>query len=369
MSCFISFVITLVLTISFLILSRAYQKAQNNADQKENKSKSTDYVYKRNEIASEIGGTNLDRFFIECTLSRCNDFTTSKNVAKAKLFADKYNLSYTNDAEIEALYNQALKAHEKITDKIMTEKLDKQRQKEQKEYNCLIKYAEYYGRDKKKAILTDRMNELRNKADLLDHTANTLIKSGQQRERDWATWGGIADGIAGVGAGVSTAIDIQIQNAQIRAQNEANMRSAMPSFMTLTGNASQNRSNANKIQKQIESLSEKLVSDLSAPEVMKLLEIINPTIDVSETGAYVVTATVIAKNKLFIFDDVPAVADGTIEAHVLDGTREIGTAKMVLPVDGVSEKTGIIGMGLSGAEFGKSYNITFSDYKLWLMEK
>ena len=56
--------------------------------------------------------------------------------------------------------------------------------------------------------------------------------------------------------------------------------------------------------------------------------------------------------------------------HVLDeNDKEIGTVKMVLPVNGVSDKVGILGIGLSGAERGKNYSITFSEYKLWLLEE
>ena len=357
----------LLATILKLFFAVNTDIAQNKADKVENKSGSVDYVYKRNENPDVIGGTNLDRFFVECVMSRCNDFTVEKNIAKAKLLADKYNLSYS--AGIETLFEQALKAHEKISDIIYNDILEKRREKERAEYNIRIKYAEYYGRDKRKAMLTDRMIELRNKAELLDKGAEMLVRGGQQQEQDWAIWGGIANGIAGPGAGVSTALDIQARNVQIRAQNEANMRATMPTYMAATGNASQNRTNANVIQKQIEALDEKLLSDMKSSEVMKLLEVTDSTVDVSRTGAFKVTATVRAKEKLLIYGDVPAIADGTIQAHVFDDTHEIGTVKMVLPVDGVSEKVGIVGMGLVGAEPGKTYNVTFTDYKLWLMEK
>jgi hypothetical protein len=102
---------------------------------------------------------------------------------------------------------------------------------------------------------------------------------------------------------------------------------------------------------------------------MKLLDIVDTNVEVSETGAFTISATIKAKQELFIFDDVPAVADGTIIAELIDGTEVVGTAKMVLPIYGVSDYVKIIGMGLSGAKQGKKYDLSFKGYKLWLMEK
>lgn len=44
----------------------------------------------REEIFSKsIGGTKLDRFYIECVLGDYNDFTIEKNIQKAQLLAEK----------------------------------------------------------------------------------------------------------------------------------------------------------------------------------------------------------------------------------------------------------------------------------------
>ena len=318
-------------------------------------------------VAKVIGETNLDKFFVECVLSGCNNFTTEKNIARAKLLADKYKLLYTKG--IEELYDRAKKGHESVSQNIVDNQLSTKRAFERKEYARLNKYAEQCGKAKKIAMLTDKRNELLKNAEQLDKGARLMLKSTQQREKDWAVWGGVASGLAGAGAGLATALDIQAQNAEIRAQNEANMRAAMPAYMTVTGSASKNRENASVIQKEIDSIQEKLISDMPADEVLQQLEVINTTIDVSETGAFRITATIKAKEKLMIYGDVNAVADGTLIAHVYDGTDEIGTAKMVFPVDGLYEKIGLEGMGLAGAQIGKKYNVEFTAHNLWLMEK
>lgn len=356
------FVAAIVLAIIVAIIQDKKEKEQK----KENKSANSQYVYKKDEKPGVLGGTNLDRFFIECVLAEYDDFTKEKNLAKAKLLADKYNLAYPNG--IEALYQQGLKAHEKISNKISDSKLEKKRAAEKEEFDRLNRYADCYGKSKKVSMLQDRKEELLQEAKSLDLGAKTLMKSVYQPERDWATWGGIANGIAGAGAGISTAMEIQAQNAEIRAQNEVNMRAAMPAYMSVTGNAAKNRANADAIQKQIDNMAEKLISDMPTNDVMNLLDIINETIDVSETGAFKITATVVAKEKLTIYDDVAACADGTIIAHVFDKNVEVGTAKMVLPVNGVVNKTGIVGIGLSGAKPEKNYTVKFTAHHLWLME-
>lgn len=367
MTCCISLTVSTIFIILLIIFLNAKDAAKEKADKAENRSGSKEYIYIRDEEAGEIAGTNLDRFFIECVLSESTDFTKEKSVAKAKLLADKYNISYDNG--IEEVYNRGLKEHEQIIEKMNADKLAEMRVEEEVEYTRLNRYSDLYGKNKTIAMLTDRMNELRQKADQLDRGAELLVRSTQQKERDWATWGGVASGIAGAGAGLATALDVQARNAQIRAQNEANMRAAMPAYMSVTGNASKNRANANAIQKQIDLVKEKLIADVPAQDVMQYLEVVNETIDVSETGSFKITATVKVKNPLFIFGDVNAIADGTLMAHVYDGDKIIGTAKMVLPVDGVSDKVGIVGVGLNGAEIGKDYSVKFTAHKLWLMEK
>jgi hypothetical protein len=202
-----------------------------------------DCLHKRNEDRNVVGGTNLDRFFIECVLSECTDFSKEKNIEKARLYADKYNLEYPSG--VEKLYNEAFEAHKKINKKIndlkLKENLAKKREEEKNMYNRLIRYSDYYGRDKKKAMLRDQMKLLRDKAKSLDNSANTMLNSGLQKEHDWALYGGIANGLGGLGAGLSTAYDLQSKNASIREQNDAYIRRTLPAYMSISSNASKNR--------------------------------------------------------------------------------------------------------------------------------
>ena len=317
--------------------------------------------------AETIGATMLDRFFVECVLAEANDFTKPKNKQRAQLLADKYHLSYPNG--IEKLYQEGLNAHKIVTQRLVTDDLDEKRAEEQKEFARLTKYANLSGKDKRIAMLSDRAKELRDKAKSQEQYASMLMRSGQQKERDWATWGGIADGIAGFGAGVSTAIDIQMQNMQIRAENEKRRQAALPGYMFMTDSAQGNRDNANAIMKEIEDFKLKLISDDTTSDLFREISFSNTDVIVSETGAAMVCTLASLNSSFRIFDDVKAIVDGTIVANIYDGNKLCGTADLVLPVYGLGENIPLTGICLRGFESGKEYSVKFSAANLCAIEK
>ncbi len=317
--------------------------------------------------AEVIGATMLDRFFVECVLAEADDFSKPKNKQKAQLLADKYNLQYPNG--IEELYQQGLNGHKVVSQRFILNRLEEKRAEERQEFERLNKYSDLTGKDKRIAMLTDRAAELRREAKSQDQYADMLMRSGQQKERDWATWGGIADGLAGFGAGVSTAVDIQMQNIQIRAENEKRRQAALPGYMFMSNSAQGNRRNADAIMKEIENFKLKLVSDESSAELMKKISFNNTDVLVSETGAAMVCTSASLDPKFRIFDDVPAVVDGTIIAKIYDGDQLCGTAQMVLPVYGLGQDIPLNGICIDCCKPGKVYTAKFSAKNLWAMER
>lgn len=314
-----------------------------------------------------IGGTPLDRFFVECVLAEYNDFSVKKNVEKAKLLAEKYGLNYAKG--IEALYEEALTEHETISEKLVESRHISLREAEKSLYDELNKYANLYGKDKRVAMLTDTMKALRKKADDLDKYASLNLRSTQQKEHDWAIHGGIASGIAGPLAGAVTAVNIQAKNAQIRAENQARMQAAMPSYMFATSTASGNRENAKKIQKEIDEVQMKLISDVSAAELLRYIKFENTEVRVSELGTCTVETVATLESSFKIYGDVDAVVDGTIVAKIYDKSTFIGTAQMVLPLYGVGQNINLTGMCLECGKPGKEYRVEFAASKLWAIER
>ena len=315
----------------------------------------------------KIGGTPLDRFFVECVLAEYNDFSVAKNVEKAKLLAEKYGLDYS--AGIEALYKKGLKEHETISGKLIESRHSEIRKTEKQQYEELNKYATLSGKDKRIGMLTDTMKALRKKADDLEKYASLNMKSTQQKEHDWAIHGGIASGIAGPIAGAVTAVNIQAKNARIRAENAARMQAALPGYMFATGTASGNRENANRIQKEIAEVQMKLVSDDTAEELLKYITFTNTEVRISEVGTCVIETVASLNPDFKIFGDVDTVVDGTIIAKLYEGNNLVGTAQMVLPLYGVGQNVNLTGMCLECGEQGKNYSVKFAASNLWAMER
>ena len=312
----------LVLLIAGLIYN-AHLKNQAKKDKNENQSGSEEYILKRNENYNEFGGSNLDRFYIECVLSGCdeNSLMDPQRKQKAELLAQKYNLSNNS---ITQTFQEAKAVHMRIRDKGVSNKLSQLRRVESAEYNSMIKYAELSGREKRKAMYKDEIELLRNQATASSKSADNLMRAGYQKESDWAIMGGIANGIAGPAAGVVAALDTQAHNASIRAQNQAYVNGAMPAFMNLTGSAQSMRSQADSLEKKMNETDEKLISDCQEQDVFNLLSFKDTVVMVSETGAVRVNTTVQAKKKLKI-GNFPAVIDGTINAHIKTNNLKLPT--------------------------------------------
>lgn len=318
--------------------------------------------------AGVIGATMLDRFFVECVLAEADDFSKPKNKQRAQLLADKYNLKYPNG--IEELYKQGLNGHKVVSQRFILNRLEEKRAEERKEFERLNKYSDLTGKAKRIAMLSDQAAELRESANRQEQIASRYMRSGQEKERNWAIWGGIADGIAGPGAGAATAVDIQMQNMQIRAENEERRQAALPVYRFMTDSASKDRRNADKIKKEIENFKLKLVGEESSAELMKKISFQNTDVLVSETGAAMVCTSASLDPEFRIFDDVPAVVDGTIIAKIYDGDQLCGTAQMVLPMYGLGRNITLKGICIECCcEPGKSYTAEFSAKNLWAMEE
>lgn len=80
-----------------------------------------------------------------------------------------------------------------------------------------------FGLEKLRVIREDRMAYCERKVKGIDHSfSSDTIRAtfgGHEKEKDWAILGGLSSGIGGVGAGVATAVNAQMENAEIRKRN------------------------------------------------------------------------------------------------------------------------------------------------------
>ena len=99
------------------------------------------------------------------------------------------------------------------------------------------------------------------------------------------------------------------------------------------------------------------------------VKIYEEKITVSETGAFRVTASIHSQGTPKIYGDVSARIDGTILANVYEDDRLVGTAKMVLPKLGITNKwEPIMGICLNGADPRKKQTVQFEAGNLWMIE-
>lgn len=313
-------------------------------------------------VSSETKGIKEEKmraFYKECVETEAVDFSYPKNVQRVQLLADKYKLIYPEG--IEKLFLQSKELYEGFNEK-------EAKEKELAKFNDLNKYSDLTGKDKRIAMLKAEAARFSEYAEHDEKVADAFVRSGLQKEKDWATAGGIASGIAGPAAGIATAINVQNKNAEIRAKNEQHLQSVRPIYNDMMGKAGASRRIVEDIRKEIEDFKLKLVSDVNSAELMKKISFSNTTVSVSNTGAATVSTTASLQPDFKIFDDVPAVVDGTIIAEIYDGDKRCGTALLVLPKYGLGENCTLTGMCLDCCNPGKTYTVKFTPKHLWALE-
>ena len=312
------------------------------------------------------------QFYKECIEKGIEDIFSPANNQKAELIAKRLGCKGCENLadyfeEGRKLYTQAEDQGKAAEEQ---KKLAELRSAEKEKYDGLTKYASFEGREKRVAILSDTQRQYYKKAAELEKGMRLLTHASQQKEINWATHGGIASGIAGGAAGLAVAIDAQVKNAQIRAQNEANMRALIPGTLAVHKSAGEYRQAAKDLQVSIDDAKIKLVADTPKDEVFSKLDIRVNQIAISETGAFTIQVSVKLTDDLTIFDNVQAVADGTLSANLYQEGHNVGNALLVLPTFGVDRTEAIIeGICLSGAKQGIPYEVQFTPHLLWEMEK
>ena len=331
------------------------------------------YYYKdkaesREKADNTIGGSSLDRFFIECVLAECVDFSLQKNVEKAKLLAQKYGLKFPNG--IETLFLDGFETHKRCASNYNTLSIASKRTEMVDLLKELTKYAELTGRDKPIRMLSDEYQKQLAEEKKAADAAKYLLTSTQQKTINSGIVGGAMEAIGGLGAGVMAAASTEIDNARIKEENKIRMKAALESdlYNYLTNKAYSGSSD--QIKSQLNTIKEKRCEETNADNILSALTI--ETIDLSlvDDGSVTLEAEVTQKEELFLYGDVPGYADGTILARIKENDREIGAMKLVLPTYGTKKSpVRLRGLLLGEAKQGNKYTVTYAPYKLWLMEK
>ena len=254
-------------------------------------------------------------------------------------------------------------------------RLEKMQKEEEADYNEYNKYSDCFGRDKRIAMLLDEKKSISEK---ISSIKNNQIKHEEtkigllEKEHDPYVHGGIAAGIAGTGAGIVRALEIQQKNAEIRERNaqvlEHMQNVAIINFKIIHDY----EMHIMDISREIKELSNKMISEESPNSCFEKLAFTGDYVRVSANGSCRISTHAQLSEPFFISDGVEGVIDGTIIAEIYDGDVCVGKANLVLPKYGIdsSKRAELNGIALLGGDADKEYTVKFcpSD-NLWAMEK
>lgn len=311
----------------------------------------------------------LNKFYQKCKFEGITSLSSAINLQKATLIANALEINL-DAITIEKLFEETQQKFD-TEERLQKEaKIKELRQEEQKQETAYAYYSDFTGRDKRIAMLTDRINAIQEAlTSNVSKKIDTLYMASQQKEHNWALAGGLVSGLAGGAAGVATALDLQAQNAEIRAQNQANAASF--ATVAIAMHEKQNRllRDREHYQAALIDAKMKLVFDIPETSIMENLTFDNVKVDISkDTGTFKVRAHVTVSDALKETEGRHTVIDGTVYANLIQNGECVGSAKLVLPLNGIRNEDDLIGMCCGSADTSIPYTVEFAPYKLWIME-
>lgn len=279
------------------------------------------------------------KFYEKCIANNIYALDSEKNRKRAELIAKDLGCDETGNLQklFEKGKELSLQANAEAERRKTEERIAKLSEKEKESYTQLTKYASCAGNEKTIRILSEELSALQSRYQALSNFSQNATSALLEREKDWATAGGIASGIAGGAAGVATALNVQAENAEIRARNaqKTAMIANAQMYLDQSGTvANISREIAFK-QGILDKEKLKLVADVPAETLIQHLQFENTSVEVSETGAFRVKTKISMKEPLTIYEDLSARIDGTLVCIVSQNGRSVGTAELVLPLYGV----------------------------------
>lgn len=332
-------------------------------------------VMKFSTVAStdkEIDTKRKISFYEQCVANNVHSFESEKDKQRGILIAESLALP-KND--LKALFEEGRKICEGQKQAKLNACNAEMHANESKLCTALNEFAHYTEQGKKIAMLSKEYNEAAKRLRATNDAISMTIAPPLEQEHDWAVMGGLANGLAGPGAGIATAVNAQIENAQIRARNSQLLHETadIRGRILVAGSKQKNALEARCVELNglINATKTKLVGKDTPKACLAALHFENTQINVSETGTCTINTEVSLKHSYYIFDDVKATIDGTIQGEIYDGNEKIGTANLVLPLDGISDANMVTikGMCLFCGQPGKKYTVKFNADNLWAMEQ
>jgi len=201
---------------------------------------------------------------------------------------------------------------------------------------------------------------------------NALYQHAHQRESSWAIHGGIANGIASGAAGLALAADVERRNQEKRQYNkELSSNIAKVSAYQLQ-NIWDRKHRAEEMRtfwsEKLEESKILLAEDMDQRDLLRWLQ---PTVihsEITDTGAVKIKVRLHATPDLSIYDDIPAVVDGSIYVVLRADGENVGYALCVLPFGGMHRSTVIECICCKLKKKAPQYTFAFAPNQLWAIE-
>lgn len=309
-------------------------------------------------------------FYQKCIDAGYTDIEKASHIEKIYMLAQKEGFTDSKD-DIIALFKRA----EKMLKKDVYNKLA---DSEIAVENYNTKFINYIGKSKSIAMINDMISEQEKiikecNAELLKirAQANKLYNASKQHEPNWATHGGIANGIAGGAAGVAIAANTANRAASARAYNDAVATNFAAQSLIQEQPYIRKISDAKKKIQQLKSDLEKyeflLVENQPEDILLNKLNLRYAFLKKSETGAVSLTVYTMLSPKFTIFENTPAVVDGSIKIIFMNNERMVGTTYFSIPLGGSYDAHEIKVVCCNVND--EITDIKFEPYHLWAVEK
>jgi hypothetical protein len=332
----------------------------------------------------------LDDFEQKCVENKIYGIFSEYEYQKAKLIAASIVQQYNIPEEYQEQYSSREKLNEyfaaiqkRKTSRERAELAEQAKEEAAKEAKLEAKYTRYaecIGRHKSVQYCQDHLDHYQQIVYECIKDEESVRKGGEatyllgrSKESSWATHGGIANGIAGGAAGVAVAVDVQRKNAQVQQQNAQLAQSigqlTVMSLDRIWKEKERARDQENYWHKCREKAQILLVE---TPDENKLLAQLNPKVVSAETtitGAVRIKVEFQPASGLYIYENVPAVVDGSIKVVLSNGGKVVGSAICVIQYTGASAKHTVDCICTNVSVRAEKYDISFTPYHLWAVEK
>lgn len=292
----------------------------------------------------------------------------------------QYFEQYTGRNAIEQYFAEIWERKQEEVRKANEQKLAQLRMEEESFEKECTRYTNYIGRDKSIQYCQDQIEYYRDiiwRCDQNERSVrnggNMLYETGKGRESSWAIHGGIASGIAGGAAGVAVAADVQRRNTQVQQQNAQLAQSiAQLSVMSLDRiwkekhRAEESLEYWNKCLERAKLL---LVQTLDENGLVAQLDPKAVGTENSPTGAVKIKVEFQATPDLVIYENVRAVADGSVRVLLSADGKTVGSTVCAVKYTGATSKHTVECICMKVSKQAEKYDVSFTPNHLWAIER